>query len=142
MTADANSHELSLVRLIDTPPEKLFRAWTKPALLMQWFTPRPWTVSSAELDVRPGGSNLIVMRSPEGEDFPNRGVYLEVVKNEKPVFTDAFTEAWIPSNKAYLTATISFEDENGQTPVTAHRPFTGARPTVPPMKKWAFTKAG
>jgi uncharacterized protein YndB with AHSA1/START domain len=73
------SRELVLVRLIDAPPEKVYRAWTDPALLKQWFTPKPWTVASAELDVRPGGANLIVMRSPEGEEFPNRGVYLEVV---------------------------------------------------------------
>jgi uncharacterized protein YndB with AHSA1/START domain len=66
----------------------------QPALLKQWFTPRPWTVASAEMDVRPGGSSTIVMRSPEGQEFPNRGVYLDVVKNERIVFTDAYTEAW------------------------------------------------
>ena len=70
--------ELLLTRLIDAPREKLFRAWTEPALLRQWFTPRPWTVAHAEMDVRPGGSNLIVMRGPEGQEFPNREVYLNV----------------------------------------------------------------
>lgn len=79
----AESRELVLVRLIDAPPEKVFRAWTYPALLKQWFCPKPWTVASVEVDVRPGGTNVIVMRSPEGQEFPNRGVYLEVVKNER-----------------------------------------------------------
>lgn len=110
-----NQRELVLERIIDAPPEKLFRAWTDPELLKIWFTPRPWTVASATLDVRAGGSNLIVMRSPEGQDFPNRGVYLEVVENQRIVLTDAFTEAWLPSDKAFMTATITFEPMDGKT---------------------------
>lgn len=86
---------------------------------MQWFCPKPWTVSAAELDVRPGGSNVIVMRSPDGEEFPNRGVYLDVVKNERIVLTDAFTKAWQPSEKAFMTAIITFEDDAGKTKYTA-----------------------
>ena len=55
---------------------------------MQSFAPLPWTTPRAELDVRPGGANMIVMRNPEGEEFPNHGVYLEVVRNKRLVFTD------------------------------------------------------
>ena len=119
MQAELDPRELSLVRVIDAPPEKVFRAWTEPELLMQWFTPRPWTVSSAELDVRPGGSNVIVMCSPEGQEFPNRGVYLDVVKNERLVLTDAYTEAWEPSEKPFMTAIITFENHGGKTRYTA-----------------------
>lgn len=114
-----NDKELTLERLIDATPEQLYRAWTEPELLRQWFTPRPWTVASAELDVRPGGSNLIVMRSPEGQEFPNRGVYLEVIPNQRIVFTDAYTEAWTPSEKPFMTATISFAAHDGKTRYTA-----------------------
>ncbi len=113
------SRELVLIRTIDAPPEKLFRAWTEPELLMQWFVPRPWTVASAEMDVRPGGSSVIVMRSPEGEEFPNRGVYLEVVKNKRLVFTDAFTKAWEPSEKAFMTGIITFEPNGARTKYVA-----------------------
>jgi uncharacterized protein YndB with AHSA1/START domain len=113
------SRELVLVRLIDAPPEKVYRAWTDPALLKQWFTPKPWTAASAELDVRPGGANLIVMRSPEGDEFPNRGVYLEVVPNKRLVMTDAYTTAWEPSDKAFMTAILTFENESGKTRYTA-----------------------
>ncbi len=115
----ANTRELVLTRLIDAPREKLFRAWTDPDLLKQWFAPKPYTTPVAELDVRPGGANYIVMRSPEGQDLPNRGVYLEVVENEKLVFTDAFTSAWVPSEKPFMTVTLTFEDEGGQTRYTA-----------------------
>ncbi len=113
------SRELVLTRLIDVPREKLYRAWTDPELLKQWFAPLPWTTTRAELDLRPGGGNLIVMRSPEGEEFPNRGIYLEIVENERLVFTDAYTSAWEPSAKPFMTAIITFEDEGGRTRYTA-----------------------
>lgn len=119
MAETQNQHELTLTRLIDAPPEKLFRAWTEPELLVQWFVPKPWTAASAEMDVRPGGSSVVVMRSPEGQEFPNRGIYLDVVKNERLVFTDAFTSAWVPSGKAFMVGTITFENESGKTRYTA-----------------------
>ncbi|BAL24757.1 SRPBCC family protein [Azoarcus sp. KH32C] len=114
-TPTALKRELELVRVIDAPPSKLFKAWTDPDLLKQWFAPKPWTVSHVETDVRPGGASLIVMRSPEGQDFPNRGVYLEVVENERLVFTDAYTSAWEPSDKAFMTVILTFEDLGGKT---------------------------
>lgn len=115
----SSDRELVLTRVIAAPREKLYRAWTEPDLLQRWFTPRPWTVSSARLDVRPGGSNLIVMRSPDGKEFPNYGVYLEVVPNERLVFTDAYTEAWVPSEKPFMTGILTFEDMGGKTRYTA-----------------------
>ncbi|GEO37806.1 activator of HSP90 ATPase [Skermanella aerolata] len=105
--------ELVLTRDIDAPREKLFRAWTQPELLKQWFAPLPFTTPHAELDVRPGGSSVIVMRGPDGTDYPNRGVYLEVVENERLVTTDAFTSAWQPSEKPFMTLILTFEDIGG-----------------------------
>lgn len=111
--------ELSLTRLIDAPRAALFRAWTDPEILPKWFCPRPWTVSRAELDVRPGGASLIVMNGPNGEEFPNRGIYLEIVENERIVFTDAFVSAGEPSEKPFMTGIITFAEEAGQTRYTA-----------------------
>jgi uncharacterized protein YndB with AHSA1/START domain len=113
------SRDLVLTRLIDAPREKLFRAWTEPALLMQWFAPLPYTTPRAELDVRPGGASLVVMRGPDGVEMPNRGIYLEVVRNERLVFTDAYTAAWEPSPKPFMTVILTFEDEGGKTRYTA-----------------------
>jgi uncharacterized protein YndB with AHSA1/START domain len=117
--APNTDRELVLTRLIDAPREKLFRAWTEPELLKRWFAPKPWTITRAEIDLRPGGASLIVMRSPEGEEFPNPGVVLEVVKNERIVMTDAYTKAWEPSGKPFMTAIVTFEDEGGKTRYTA-----------------------
>ena len=113
------SFELSLTRLIDAPRDKLFRCWTEPALLVQWFTPPPWKTTHADTDVRVGGSSNIVMQGPDGTEMPSRGVYLEVVNNEKLVFTDAYTSAWVPSGKPFFTCVLTFEDEGGKTRYTA-----------------------
>ena len=123
-TAETAEHELVLTRLIDAPREKLFRAWTEAELLKKWFSPAPWTTPHAEMDLRPGGGSLIVMRSPEGQDMPNPGIVLEVVKNEKLVFTDAYTAGWVPSAKPLMTAIITFEDEDGKTRYRHAPPLT------------------
>lgn len=116
LTADAPNlaeRELVLTRVIDAAPQKLYRCWTEPELLKQWFAPAPYTTPHAELDVRPGGANLVVMKSPEGQEMPNPGVYLEVVPNRKLVFTDAFVAAWTPSEHPFMTVILTFEDLGG-----------------------------
>ena len=115
----SDDRELMLTRLIDAPPEKVYRAWTDPQLLKQWFAPLPYTTPVAELDVRPGGSAFIVMRGPDGKDLPNHGVYLEVVPNQRLVSTDAYVKAWEPSEKPFMTLILTFEAEGGKTRYTA-----------------------
>ena len=118
-TPATTDRELVLTRLIDAPREKLYRGWTEPALMKQWFAPKPYETPVVEVDVRPGGANLIVMRGPDGQDMPNRGIYLEVVPNERLVFTDAFTEAWQPSAKPFMTVILTFEPQGAKTLYTA-----------------------
>ena len=118
-TSPSTDRELVLTRLIDAPRETLYRCWTEPALMKQWFAPKPYETPVVEVDVRPGGANLIVMRGPDGQDMPNRGIYLEVVPNERLVFTDAFTEAWQPSAKPFMTAILTFEPQGDKTLYTA-----------------------
>lgn len=115
--ASTAERELVLTRLIDAPREALYRCWTEPALLKQWFAPAPLTTPVAELDVRPGGENLIVMRLPDGQEMPNRGVYLQVIPNRKLVFTDAYAADWAPSSgHPFMTVIVTFEDAGpGQT---------------------------
>jgi len=88
--------------------------------MKQWFAPRPWTAPVVQADVCPGGSNLIVMRAPDASEFPNRGVYLGVVPNQKLVITDAFVSARQPSAKPFMTGILTFEDAgDGRTKYTA-----------------------
>lgn len=113
------THELHLTRLIEAPRRALWRCWTEPELIKQWFTPRPWTTPVVEVDLRVGGESYMLFRGPEGQEFPNRGVYLELVPDERLVFTDAFHAGWVPSAKAFMTGTVSFADEQGGTRYTA-----------------------
>lgn len=118
--AAASDRELVLHRIIKAPREKVYAAWTQPELLKQWFAPKPWSTPRAELDVRPGGTCLVVMSDPQGNEFPNPGVYLEVVPNERLVLTDAYTKAWEPAEKPFMTLILTFEDAgDGKTNYTA-----------------------
>lgn len=115
-TAKISDTELELTRTFDAPREKLFRAWTDPELVVQWFSPKPWTTVRAELDVRPGGGSLIVMADPEGNEYPNPGLFLDVVENEKIITTDAFGPGYVPAGKPFMTLILTFEDAgNGKT---------------------------
>lgn len=119
MFTPAAAHELVLTRLIDASPEVLYRCWTDPELMVRWFAPAPWSTPRAESDPRPGGRSLIVMADPEGNEFPNAGIYLEVVPNRRIVTTDAYTEGWVPSEKPFMTTIIEFTPEDGKTRYTA-----------------------
>jgi uncharacterized protein YndB with AHSA1/START domain len=115
-----SERELILRRTVNVPAKNLYAGWTQPELLKQWFAPKPWTTPHAELDVRPGGSCLVTMRSPEGQDFPNPGVYLEVIPNKKLVITDAYVKAWEPSAQPFITIILTFDDlGGGKTEYTA-----------------------
>ncbi|MCY1648970.1 SRPBCC family protein [Caulobacter sp. SL161] len=109
-TAAAEDRDLVLERIIDVPAEKLYTCWTTAELMPQWFCPKPWTVSNVRLDVRTGGNSYMEMNGPNGEVVPQPGVYLEVVPNQKLVFTDAFTETWKPSDKPFMVGIVTFED--------------------------------
>lgn len=112
--------ELVLQRVLHASREKLYRCWTTPELIVQWFTPPPFKTTKAVMDVRAGGASNITMQGPDGQEFSNPGLYLEVVPNEKLVFTDAFTGAWEPSQKPFMTGILTFEDAGpGKTRYTA-----------------------
>ncbi|MEO3387240.1 SRPBCC family protein [Mesorhizobium sp. CAU 1741] len=98
--------DLVLEREIDVPVDLVWKAWTTPAHLKEWFVPKPWTVTACEIDLRPGGRFSTTMRSPEGQEFPNEGCYLEVVPNERLVFTDTLLPGFRPAPEPFFTAVL------------------------------------
>jgi uncharacterized protein YndB with AHSA1/START domain len=111
--------DLVLEREIDVPVELVWKAWTTPAHLRHWFVPKPWTITDCELDLRPGGVFRTTMRSPEGQEFPNLGCYLEVVPNERLIFTDTLLPGFRPSPKPFFTAALLLERKGSGTRYTA-----------------------
>ena len=123
--APDRDRDLVLNRFVDASPAALYRCWTEPELLRRWFAPEPWTVPVAELDLRVGGASLVVMRAPDGTDYPNRGVYLELVPGERIVFTDAFVDSWTPSPKPFMTVVLTFRAPRDRMDALRH-----PRPTL------------
>ena len=81
--------DLVLERVVDVPRELVWECWTKAVHIPHWFVPRPWAVAECEIDLRPGGIFRTVFRSPEGQEFPNVGCYLEVTPNERLICADS-----------------------------------------------------
>lgn len=107
------SNDLVLERTLQAPRMAIWRCWTEPALMEQWFCPKPWYVRDVKTDLRAGGQSSMTMHGPAGEVFANHGLYLEVVPGERLVFTDAFTSAWQPSGKAFMVAEVTLADAPG-----------------------------
>jgi uncharacterized protein YndB with AHSA1/START domain len=107
--------DLVLERIVEVKPELVWKAWTQPEHVKKWLTPAPWKTVDCEIDLRPGGVFRFVMQSPEGQQFPNVGCFLEVVENRKLVWTVAllpgFRPAARPENGAdlFFTAIILIE---------------------------------
>jgi len=99
--------DLVLERVVDVRPELVWLAWTRPEHIKKWFAPAPWSISECEIDLRPGGAFRTVMRSPEGEAYPNVGCVLEVVENQRLVFTDALEPGFRPAKEPFFTAVIT-----------------------------------
>ncbi len=111
--------DLVLERVIDVPPQVVWAAWTTPVHVCKWFCPAPWTVTECEIDLRPGGIFRTMMRSPEGQVFPNIGCYLEVVPLQRLVFTDALLPGFRPAVKPFMTAILDFAPHGAGTRYTA-----------------------
>jgi uncharacterized protein YndB with AHSA1/START domain/uncharacterized glyoxalase superfamily protein PhnB len=104
------ARDLLIERTLGASRVALWRCWTEPALMTRWFTPPPWQTVSAEVDLRPGGASVVVMRGPDGQEAPHRGVYLDVRPYERLVSTDAYVQAWEPAEKPFMTLELTFAD--------------------------------
>jgi uncharacterized protein YndB with AHSA1/START domain len=73
-------------RLIDAPRERVFKAFADPVHLARWWGPNGFTSTFHEFDLRPGGAWRFVMHGPDGANYPNESVFVEVVTPERIVF--------------------------------------------------------
>jgi uncharacterized protein YndB with AHSA1/START domain len=112
------SNDLVLERTLNAPRELVWRAWTDPKLLKQWFAPKPYEISEVEMDLRPGGIFRIRMVGPDGFDtgHGNAGCVLEVVDGERLVWTSALAPQFRPAEMGEgcesfpMTAVVTLAD--------------------------------
>jgi uncharacterized protein YndB with AHSA1/START domain len=107
----ASANELSITRHIRTPRDAVWRCWTESELLKQWYCPKPWRVPEADIDLKPGGRMNTVFEGPNGERHDNKGVFLDISHLERLIFTDAFSEGFIPKDGApFMTGFVHLTD--------------------------------
>jgi uncharacterized protein YndB with AHSA1/START domain len=96
--------QLHITHTFNAPKRLVFEAWSKAEYVSQWFTPAPLTTPSCEVDLRDGGAFRLVMRMPEGPEFPMDAQFTEVVPNQRIVF-----RARLQGELEVLT-TVTFEE--------------------------------
>ena len=116
----SESHDLILERTLDAPRDLVWKAWTTPEYVKQWWAPKPYETPELEMDMRPGGKFYTRMTGPDGFDSAGTGCFLEVIEGEKVVWTSALGPGYRPTDLDPsdcggfpFTAIVTFEDEAG-----------------------------
>jgi uncharacterized protein YndB with AHSA1/START domain len=109
-----SDREIVSKRVFDAPRDRVFAAYTDPALIPQWWGPRRMTTIVDEMDVRPGGAWRFLQHDSNGDEHGFRGIYREVTPPERLVQT--FEWEGMPGH--VLVETVTFEDLGGRTKMT------------------------
>lgn len=121
VATEPSDRVLVITRTFDAPRTLVFKAWTDPEHMRQWFGPKDFSVMSCDMDVRTGGSFRIHSRSAEGSDHYLQGVYREVIPPERLVSTYCWSDAqWNPTRPETIL-TLTFEEELAKTKLTLHQ---------------------
>lgn len=122
--------ELVITRVLDAPRALVFRAWTDPKQVAQWWGPHGFTNPVCELDVRPGGAILIHMRGPDGVVYPDKGVFHEIEEPGRLVFISGAVENEEGNPQLEVLNTVTFSDLGSKTTLTMHARVLKATPEV------------
>lgn len=111
MPAKNKPNELYIERLFDAPVKMVWEAWTDPKQVAMWWGPRGFTITTKNKDVRPGGTWIYTMHGPDGVDYPNKTVFLEVEKYSRLVYDHGGNDDRPPM----FRVTVNFFEESGKT---------------------------
>lgn len=111
--------ELVITRVFDAPRPLVFQLWTEREHAMRWWGPKNFTTTVLEMDPRPGGTWRARMRSPEGKEYSQRGIFREIVAPERLVFTFVWEGASSGDDAGHeMVVTVTFADRGGKTEMT------------------------
>ena len=110
-------------RILNAPRELVFEAWTNPEHLAKWYGPDGFTTTTKEMYLQPGGVWTFTMHGPDGRDYPNRILFIEVVKPEKLVYKHSGDDDTEPVN---FHVTVTFEAQGNTTLLTMRSTFESA----------------
>ena len=129
---DPMKREIHLTRVLDAPSELVWKAWTDPKHLAKWWGPHGFTNPVCEIDLRPGGRLYIIMRSPDGVEYPMKGVFREIVEHERLVFTAVAEDTQgIPALESLTT--VTFAKQGTKTMLTVEASAVGLAPIASQM---------
>jgi uncharacterized protein YndB with AHSA1/START domain len=134
-TAD---RELVLTRLLNAPRELVFEVWTNPQHIAQWWGPNGFTNTIHNMDVRPGGEWNFIMHGPDGTNYINKIVFIEVVKPERLVYAHGSDQE---NDPRAFQATITFVAKGNKTELTMHSVFSSAA-VLEELKKFGAVEGG
>jgi uncharacterized protein YndB with AHSA1/START domain len=132
MAAQFGEATVVITRVFDAPRALVWKAWTDPKMVAQWWGPKCFTNPVCEMDVRPGGSLFIVMRGPDGTDYPMKGMFWEIVAPERLVFTSIAVDK-DGNHLLEGETTVTFVEHGGKTAVTVRSHAVGLVPSAPQM---------
>ncbi|MGA7750014.1 MAG: SRPBCC domain-containing protein [Gallionella sp.] len=126
--------DLVITRIFDAPRALMWKAWTDPKQVAQWWGPHGFTNPLCEWDARPGGAILVHMRGPAGSAFdmvmPMKGMFHEVTAPKRLVFTSTALEDAAGNPQLETLNTITFEEYNGKTRLTLNAKVVKAMPAA------------
>jgi len=125
----SHNKELTIIRTFNAPRRVVFRAWTDPELLAQWWGPKDFTNPVCEWEARPGGAIRVHMTAPNGTVYPMGGVVREVKDPERIVFISTALGDEESVDLENLN-TVVFEDDGGRTKATVHVEVLKAAPVM------------
>ena len=120
---DTANREIVMSRLLNAPRELVFKAWTEPNHVAQWWGPNGFTNTIHQMEVKPGGVWRFIMHGPDGRDYPNKIVFIEVVKPERLVYRHAGDD---DTERVNFHVTVTFEKQGDKTRLTMRMVFESA----------------
>lgn len=134
--------EIVLTRVFDAPRMRVWRAWTDPALVVKWWGPNGFTTTTERHDFRVGGGWKYVMHGPDGKDYANSSVYLEIVEGERLVYRHGGAGEDKPGVSFVSTVTLEDAGGPGRTRVTLRMKFPSAENKAMVVREYGAEEGG